>query len=798
MSNEDGEDRYPVLAEELEIALAKLEFADILELIACDARSERAARHIRATGPLGLREEIERSQGEILELFMLGEAGEDLSLSGWTDSMDILAGINAEGATASSEELARIAAAERAARSAVRFLSAREEQLPLLSNYRKTLSINEELIRSITEIIGPDLEVVDGASRELVRIRRETRRLRDRLRKEFADFAARHGEGKGFEFVTVRGQRYVVSLPRRDAARIDGIVHQASGSGASLYVEPMEFIRDNNRLESLVQDETAEIERILRDLTHKVFLNREALMGNQETIVMLDAIGAKARFALRFKCTQPCHSSDGTLVLRNARHPLLERQLDGKAVIPLDIECRPDCKVVVISGPNAGGKTIALKTIGLLVMMDGAGFLLPCGEGTIIPGYDSVFVDIGDDQSIERSLSTFSSKIVRLKNIIKLAGERSLILIDEIGDGTDPAEGAALAEAVLDHLVERCGLVVVTTHLTSLKGWAHGKPGAVNATLEFDAEMLEPLFKLRLGVPGRSWGIEMAGRLGLDSEIVERAKGRTQDHVLRLEELLAHLEKMEGFVSREREELVNKERELSGLIESYRDRIEVFRKNRDSLEQQARKEALEIVSSTRREMEHIIREIRMTQAERETIRKAKERVGELKTEFERKIRRKPEAVPIRPELLETGLWVEIISLGKNAKIISCDNPSKVKLELEGGMRVETKVGDLAPGSKVCRPDSVRMATWNAGRFEPVMGELMVRGLEREEALERVDAYIDRAVLQGLQTVTIIHGIGKGILKRAIYRMLNEDSRVSEVHPGQPAAGGDGVAIVKLK
>ena len=794
------EESFPALVAEFEHAARKLEFDSVLGLIAGFLKSERAAQRLFSINRHYDTDEVEMSQGEISELIAVREGGEDLPLSGWFDSFSLIERINAAGMVAASEEIYRIAAGEKTARDACRFLTKRPELMPLLSRHLDEFTIHEELVRRVSGAIGSDFEILDSASRELARIRKQSNALRDRLRGQFSRFASRMGSGKGYEFVTVRGERYVVSLPRSEAARIKGIVHQESASGASLYVEPLEFVEENNRLESYHEEERREVERILAELTALIFERREELLANQDTLLLLDCVAAKASFAARFNCIRPAHSSDGTLVLKDARHPLLERKLaeQQQRIEPLNIRCEPDLKALVISGPNAGGKTVTIKTSGLFIMMDRAGFLVPCRDGTVIPDYDKVFVDIGDDQSIEKSLSTFSSRIVRMKKILGLVDGKSLVLVDEIGDGTDPEEGAALAEAILDRLTAAGGRTIVTTHLRSLKGWAHERAGARNATLAFDPDRLEPLYELRMGVPGRSWGIEMAGRFGLDADLVEKARSGMGKSALRLEELLAHLEKTERIVNDKRDELVEKEDLLSSLIERYQGKMDRFSRNRDEMVETARKEALDIVSSTRREMENLIREIRSTQAERRAIREAHERIKSSKEDIEEKLEAEKPRARVRPEDLRPGVYAEITSIGKIGKVLSIDSDSRVFLELEGGLRVETKVEDLAPAENAGKKRSSGGVTWSTPSYEPVLGELMVRGLERQEALEKTDAFIDRAVLQELRTVTIIHGVGKGILKRAIYDMLKKDPRVESVRPGEPARGGDGVVVVTLK
>ena len=781
----------------------KLEFAQVLEIAAGHARSERARAALRARRTFDDPAEALRRQEETRELVHLAEAGETPPLGGWRDSHALVSLARGGVHAFTGAELAEIAAAEAAAGEVRAFLERHAERAPLVRAYGAGIVARQEFVRRVARTIGRDFEVLDGASERLARLRREAASLRSRLRRDLAAFTARIGGGQGYEFVTIRGERYVVSLPRAEAGRVRGIVHQTSGSGASLYVEPLEFVEGNNRLESVLEDERVETARILLELSADVFEHRETLLGNQDALRDLDCAAAVAAFAARFRCVVPAHGDGDEIVLRGARHPLLEKRFAdegaGRLARPLDLRCDAGTRILVISGPNAGGKTVALKTVGLVVVMDRAGFPVPCAEGTILPRYDAVYVDIGDDQSIAASLSTFSSRIARLREILERADRRSLVLIDEIGDGTDPEEGAAIAVAALEYLLARCGRVIVTTHLTTLKGWAHDTAGASNATLDFDPDNLEPLYTLRMGVPGRSWGIETASRMGLPPDVVARARAVIGDETLRLEELLAHLEKAERLAEAEQRELTRKERELGELVEGYRSRLDRIKRDRDDLLGKAQEEALDIVRTTRRDMESLIREIRTTQAGREAIRAAHERVERRSGEFERELaqRRRPPAEPLPAEAFVAGARAGIASLSKEGRILSIDG-SRVFLELDGGMRVETDASELRRPAREAPPSPGRSVSWSMETHDAVAGELSVRGLEKAEALERVDAFLDRAVLQGLRSVVIIHGIGKGILKRAIYDTLRRDPRVLDVHPGEPARGGDGVAIVDLK
>jgi DNA mismatch repair protein MutS2 len=797
--------RRSALKDELSQAAEKLELGAILEMVAGQAASERTAGVILSAPLLGTIGEIEKRQNETLELMKVRQNGKDLPMAGWRDSASEIEGIRAEGMTSSGEDLVAIAAAERKAGEVSRFIERSGEDLPLISEYLNGFRIHDDIVRRIEKTIGPDFEVLDRASPELTRLRREVGKLRSRLRNECADFVSAHTKGRGEEFVTVRGERFVVSLPRDEASHVKGIVHHQSGSGASLFMEPLEFVEENNRLEASIRKERDEVLRILAALTSEVYTARNDLSGNQNNLLTLDAIRARAVFAEKYRCVLPRHSTDGTLVLRSARHPILEKGFadegEGREVTGLDLTCGESLRTLVISGPNAGGKTVALKTIGLMIMMDRHGLLLPCLDGTVVPDHPAIFVDIGDDQSIERSLSTFSSRVAKMKRILELACPDSIVLVDEIGDGTDPEEGAALAGALLEDLSSRCGRTVVTTHMSFLKGWAHDTGYAGNATLEFDPDELQPLYRMKMGIPGRSWGIETAGRMGLPGEIIDRARENMASPSLKLEELLAELERTEQMLASERENLIKKEEELERLIGSYRSRLDHLENNREELEQEARREALDIVKSTRVEMERLVKDIRTAQAERKVIARSKQGIEKRAEQFEKTIkplRPKGAHEPVDPGTLAIGQWVMIISLGREGKVIEIEGVSRILVELPGGMRVETKAGDLSKAKPPKLKPKKPKISFDVPRDGSVETELMIRGLERAEAMEKVDAFIDRAALQDLGTVQIIHGIGRGILKKAVYDMLRSDPRVADVRPGEPALGGDGVAVVRLK
>jgi len=789
--------------EELSRSLEKLEFESVLRLVAEAAVSERTRERIMSSKPFGCVDEIEKSQALISEVLRSEEEGAPLSLSGWRDSRAAIDRIRTAGMVASCEDLSLIAGAEKTAGEMRAWLERAAGGFPLMHRFAGRLRPRPGIAGRIDKTIGPENEVLDRASPELARLRKQSSSLRGRLRSECARYASAHSRGRGEEFVTVRGDRYVISLPRDEAAHARGIVHHESGSGASLFIEPLEFVEENNRLEALLRREADEVARILAELTGSVFEARDELSANQDVLAELDGLASTASFARKHRCTRPSHSGDGRILLRGARHPILERNIawreDGGSITGLDLEIDPGTRVLVISGPNAGGKTVALKTVGLMVLMDRWGLLLPCGNGTVIPDLDKVFADIGDDQSIEKSLSTFSSRVLRMKRIMECADDRSIVLVDEIGDGTDPEEGAALGAAMLEQLASGCPDTIVTTHLSFLKGWAHETEYAENATLEFDPETMTPLYRMRMGIPGRSWGLETAERMGLPGGVLAGAREKLGSSSLRLEELLSHLEEAGREAEESLRRLERREEELESLTRRYGEKLGALEDEREELQKRAREEALEIVRTTRSEMESVIKEIRTSGAARKAITDSKERIRTREKKLETKPGRKSPATPVDPGELSKGSRVGVSSLGREGRIIEIGDGERVRVELDGGLRVETTVGDLFRArTRQSGKKTGRVTISTSPDREPVTTELMIRGLEKAEAIERVDRFIDRAVVEGLDTVRIIHGIGRGVLKSAVYGMLRDDPRVVEIGPDRPASGGDGVAVVRLK
>ncbi|MCK4776574.1 MAG: Smr/MutS family protein, partial [Candidatus Krumholzibacteria bacterium] len=665
---------------------------------------------------------------------------------------------------------------------------------------------------AIGRAIDDDGNVKDDASPELASIRRRMHRARRGLRDRSEKMSAAYGTDS---YPTVLGSRYVLLVPRAQFHKGDGLVHSRSHRGGSVYFEPFDMVERNNELETLAIDEATEVARILRELSDRIRAVGAEVLANADTMIETDALRAKSAFAREFSCVSPepapspvplgepsvtaerDRSDTGKMQLVGARHPLLVRSLEasGRAVIPLDLTLSPGERAMVITGPNAGGKTVALKTLGTSVLLFQSGIQVPCAEGTTLPVFDRLMVDIGDEQSIETSLSTFTSHLRHLDEMCRLADERTLCLIDEIGDGTDPDEGAALAVATLEALLEGGAAVVATTHYGRIKTFALKADGVANASMAFEDTRGQPLYRLLQGVAGRSRGLETARRTGFSPEVLKTAEGYLGADAFRLEAVLNDLESTHLSLERERERLARQSAALGEVIDRYTSRAAEFDVSKQEADKRAGRQAEEFLSNTRREIEAIVKEIRESQAKREVLQKTRVKLDEL-LELARERRRPPPPAMPPAASVRAGDRVALNPSGEPAGYVIAVENGMATVEIND-KRIKLDVGTLykAPLEGKRPPNGVTFDV----QVEPLSStSLDVRGSRREEALEAVNRFVDRAVLSGVQELEIIHGVGEGILARAIREALESDRRVESIRPGGPREGGVGATIVTLR
>jgi len=777
-------------------ALESLGFLATLELIAGRCVNEAARRRLAALGPVTDAEEIVESLQSIEEYRSMHGVHGDVPIAdvGYRASLQ---SARDEGGALDADDLLLVAAGERTAGDLKKQLDVDSASYPRLSRLAQRITTHRELVQSIERAIDSDGSVKDDASGELVSIRRKVNRARTALRGRCEKMAVSHGEGS---YSTVLGSRYVLLVPRSEVHRRDGMVHSASHKGGSLYYEPLDLVQRNNELETLLIDESAEVARILSELSDQVRAAAPSIVANVEATVDADVLRAKAAFGREFGCTSPGVSNSGAVKLKAARHPLLVRSLGGGAgeVVPLDLGLgEAGSRVMVITGPNAGGKTVALKTLGTAVLLFQSGVQVPCADGTELPVFDRVMVDIGDEQSIEASLSTFTSHLKHLDGMCRSADNGALCLVDEIGDGTDPDEGAALAVAVLESLLSSGAAVVATTHYGRIKTFALNTEGVANASMAFEDGEGRPLYRLLQGLAGRSRGLETARRTGFVPEVLKAAERYIGADAFRLEAILSDLESSHLALEQEREGLSQQTAALESVMGRYAERAAEFDVSKREADRRAGHEAEEFLLRTRREVESIVREIRESQARREVLRETRSKLNDLlATARKRRERPVPSLPPQAPaQAVSVGDRVSINPSGEPAgRVIAVENGSAT-VEINN-KRIKLSVDSLyqAPLEEKGPPNSV---TYDV-QVEPLSStSLDVRGSRREEALEAVNRFVDRAVLSGVHEITIIHGVGEGILAGSIRELLASDRRVATVRPGGLGEGGHGVSVVSL-
>jgi DNA mismatch repair protein MutS2 len=651
----------------------------------------------------------------------------------------------------------------------------------------------QDIVEAVERTIDADGGVKDDASPALVSIRRQINRARGALRGRSEKMSAAYGEGA---YPTVLGSRYVLLVPRAQFHKRDGLVHSTSHKGGSVYFEPFDMVERNNELETLAIDESAEIARILRELSDRVRAVAPVVVANADTMIDADALRARAAFSREFNCCSPA-VSDGPVRLAAARHPLLVRSHaeDDRDVVPLDLALDPEKRVMVITGPNAGGKTVALKTLGTAVLLFQCGVQVPCAEGTELPVFERLMVDIGDEQSIETSLSTFTSHLKHLDRMCRTADPRSLCLIDEIGDGTDPDEGAALAVATLEELLESGAAVIATTHYGRIKTFALKTGGVSNASMAFEDAEGRPLYRLLQGVAGRSRGLETAHRTGFSPRVLAAAESYVGADAFRLEAILSDLEASHLALERERERLNDQSTALEAVMSRYAEKAARFDVSKREADRQAGREAEEFLLATRREIEAIVKEIRESEARREVLKKTRTRLDNLLKTARKRHKPKPVTAPVAKKVT-VGDWVSINPSGEPAGLVISVENGSATVEINN-KRIKLSIEALytAPPGGTGPPNGV---TYDV-QVEPLSSTTLdIRGSRREEALEAVNRIIDRAVLSGVQELTIIHGVGEGILAAAVRATLESDGRVESTRPGGLGEGGMGVTIVTLR
>ncbi|WP_270997759.1 endonuclease MutS2 [Listeria seeligeri] len=671
-------------------------------------------------------------------------------------------------------------------------------ELPLLGALAEELLVLKDVEEDIAISIDESGKVLDTASESLSSIRRTLRRTEDRVREKLESYLRDRNASKMLSdaVITIRNDRYVIPVKQEYKGHYGGIVHDQSASGQTLFIEPQSVVDLNNERKALQAKENQEIERILAEISASLAGWIKEIHHNTFILGRFDFILAKARFGKAMKAVTPHLSDNGVVRLFAARHPLLERD----KVVANDIYLGEDFTTIVITGPNTGGKTITLKTLGLLTLMAQSGLQIPAQEDSIIAVFEHVFADIGDEQSIEQSLSTFSSHMTNIVSILAKVNHKSLILYDELGAGTDPQEGAALAISILDASHAKGASVVATTHYPELKAYGYNRAHATNASVEFNVETLSPTYKLLIGVPGRSNAFDISRRLGLSETIITEARSLVDTESADLNDMISSLEEKRNLAESEYEEARELALGADALLKDLQKEISNYYQQKDKLIEQASDKAAKIVEKAEAEAEEIIHELRTMQLngaagikEHELI-DAKTRLGKAKPKTINKTI--PQAPKQKPHVFQNGDNVRVLSLGQKGTLLNKINNTEWNVQI-GIIKMKIKTTDLEYIQPE-KPKKQRIITSVHSSDSPAKSELDLRGERYEDALQKVDKYLDEALLAGYPQVAIIHGKGTGALRTGVTEYLKNHRMVKSIRFGAAAEGGNGVTIVEFK
>jgi DNA mismatch repair protein MutS2 len=783
-------------------SLFLLEFHKLLTVISGFAHSEGTKEAVLSIRPFQNREEIDRRFGQIQEILRISQEGNALKLSAFSDISHFIKRARPEGAVLEAVELsAFIPVLTIASEISVQITD--EPELLFLRDLAASLTGHPDILKRLRKSIDTDGNILDTASALLSNLRGQKRRIENNIQKSLEEMT-RDSRTSVFlqdDFITKRAGRWVIPVRMDSKGQVPGVVHDVSKSGETAFIEPLGILHQSNELENIIAEEKTEEIRILRNLSTLIRESSDEIAEDYETILKLDLLHCIARFSDLMQMQIPTIRDSGNINLVQGRHPLLSLALlksrPDQKVVPLDVTLGGDNTVMVITGSNAGGKTIALKTIGLLLVMALSGVPVPADSSSVFPLIDKLLIDIGDEQSIENSLSTFSAHVSNISEIIRNADENTLVLIDELGTGTDPDEGTALSCAVLKEVQQRGALVFATTHLTGIKGFVHRSGGMMNASMEFDQKSLTPLYRMRMGDPGQSHALDIAKKYGLPDSVLEAARELLGGISIEFDNLIADLnEKRAGYekalaeLDRRQTELERKERELE-------EKTAKARLKESEILENAYREASDIVFKLKRQLHLQLDE--MKKMDKEKIREEIKQAEKTQKHLQEKRRRFEGGHGESPktEEIAKGDILFVRSLGYDATVLEVmPRHDRVRVRA-GNMEIEVPISDTGKkkgmGLSLSQKDRVRAEVPD----EEITTKIRLVGLRVEEALSELEPFLNHAALAGFQEVVVIHGIGKGLLARAVREHLHGHPLVKSYRKGEQTEGGAGVTIVDL-
>jgi DNA mismatch repair protein MutS2 len=777
-------------------SLQILEFDKILDSMAGYSHSEASYEYILSLVPLRRKEDIEIRFGQVQEIRRLSQERAALRFSRFQNISPLLESIRPEGSLLEPLELLSLLTVLQII-AAVSSQVRERKDLPLLHVLTESLTGFPGILSAIEKTVDWEGRILDSASPELFDLRADIRRLEVRIRKRLEEMVRDRRMAPLLQdnFIVQRSGRWVIPVRMDSKGRVPGVVHDVSRSGETAFIEPLEIIGISNELENLIAEEKGEVLRILRAICGEIRKVVEEIRRQYETIVYVDVLNSIACFSDFLQMNVPEINDSSLITLSGARHPLLmllERDNTVKEIVPLNLQLGGRNSVMIITGPNAGGKTIAIKTVGLLLSMALSGIPVPCDSSSTFPFVNEILVDMGDEQSIESSLSTFSAHIANITMILKKADSKSIVLIDELGTGTDPAQGAAIACAVMHDLKEKGALVFATTHLIDIVGFVHRTEGMLNASMEFDEETLSPLYRLKVGEPGQSYALEIAKRFGMPEETIISAKGMLGSMKVEFHNLITDMKEKRIQYEEELAKLEKQRREMELKEVILKESLTETENQRREILKNAYEEARNFISEAKREINAILEETK-----REKKRESQKKLAATEQKVEAALKGYVQEPTLSIEEIKEGNVVFVKSIGYDAEVLGIDRKHDHLRVKMGSKEIEVPITDVSQGRGKYPERKEKDYSYDKAE-ETVPVELNIIGTRVDEALSRLEPFLNHASIENLREVTIIHGIGTGALLKAVRNYLKGHPLVKDFRKGELSEGGNGVTIVKMK
>ncbi len=783
-------------------AIEKLKFSVILKRVQRYAQSSLGKERIEQCVPSASRSEVQRAHTVLNEMKSILETDDPVPLHDIHDVRTDIHRAAIEGNILTGKQLLHILLTLRTSRELRHYLGSRSATYKNLAALADNLIADKVLEHHIDSIVNEDGEVKDSASQELQKIRRSIRSISETLRKQLERILKTLStEGMAQEeLITTRDGRMVLPVKVEYKNQVPGFIHSSSASGATVFIEPAETLDINNEMRDLQIREQREIQRILRVTTEKISEKKDQILSTVHVLTEIDFIYAKAQYSIEIIGVTPQENTSSTIKLVEARHPILLMHHKRDEVVPLSLTLGGSYNTLIITGPNAGGKSVAMQSIGLMCLMYQSGLHIPASAETELPVFENVFVSMGDEQSVEQDLSTFSSHLMALKKIVDGVNGSSLVLVDEIGAGTDPVEGSAIAASLLKYFTEKNALTVATTHHGDLKAFAYQEPGIENGAMEFDQEHLTPTYRFTAGIPGSSYALEISQRLHFPEELITRARGFLGTTKSQIEQLLIELEQQSQRYKGQLRELSSEKKRLEQLTGEYEDKLNTLTREMKKLKREAAGDAKQIVARANAIIEQAVKEIRESEADAQVTHRWREEIKSFKQEVEKhRAESKEEEKPqISAEPLQKG---DIVVLGDGREegevLLPVDEEGYTQV-LFGSVKMRIHREQLRKKTRREKRQKEYANTTTTLNEDLYPRSIDVRGFTGDEAESTVDTFLDRAVLAGYKEVEIIHGKGTGALRKRINEFLKSHPAVNVSRLGNWNEGGSGVTVVELK